>query len=92
MLRKKRFTCYAHIPRNTSNLEKNGVTMERFLEKAKEYNLKKHINVKAKKIDLKIISDYRADDIDTLAGTRIVGDRPIQLQEKAVLKHKRFCG
>lgn len=52
--------------------------VEVFLEKAKEYNLKKCINVKAKKIDLKIISDYKADDLDTLAGTKIVGDKTIQ--------------
>jgi type III restriction enzyme len=53
--------------------------VEVFLEKAKEYNLKKHIDVKAKKIDLKIISDYKADDLDTLAGTKIVGDKAIQV-------------
>lgn len=53
--------------------------VEVFLEKAKEYNLKKLIDVKAKKIDLKIISDYKADDLDTLAGTKIVGDKTIQV-------------
>jgi len=53
--------------------------VEVFLEKAKEYNLKQCIDVKAKKIDLKIISDYKADDLDTLAGTKIVGDKAIQI-------------
>jgi len=41
--------------------------------------LKKQINTKSKKIDLKIISDYKAEDLDTLAGKKIVGDKPIQM-------------
>ena len=53
--------------------------VEVFLEKAKEYNLKKRIDVKAKKIDLKIISDYKTEDLDALAGAKIVGDKAIQI-------------
>jgi len=53
--------------------------VEVFLEKAKEYNLKKHIDVKAKKIDLKIISDYKTEDLDALTGTKIAGDKTIQV-------------
>lgn len=50
-----------------------------FLEKAKEYNLKAHIDLKAKKIDLKIISDHKTEDIDALIGARIVGDKAIEI-------------
>lgn len=52
---------------------------EIFLKEAKNYELKKKIDIKAKKIDLKIISDYKAEDIDALAGATIVGDKAINL-------------
>lgn len=48
-----------------------------FLEEAKKYGLKKKIGTRVKKIDLKIISDWKAEEIDTLAGTKIVGDKAI---------------
>ena len=51
--------------------------MEIFLEKARKYDLRKKIDIEAKKIDLRIISDYRAGDVDALAGAHIVADRPI---------------
>ncbi len=51
--------------------------IEMFLAQAKEYSLKKKINIKARKIDVKIISDYKAKDIDVLAGSKIIGDKPI---------------
>ena len=52
---------------------------EIFLKEAKEYDLKKHIDTKAKKLDFKIISDYKAKDVDVLAGARIVGDKAIKI-------------
>jgi len=53
--------------------------MEIFLKLAKENKLKKKINIKARKIDLKIISDYKAEDIDALSKARIVGDKAIRI-------------
>jgi len=53
--------------------------VEIFLKEAKNYNLKKQINPKSKKIDLKIISDYEAEDLDALAGKKIIGDKAIQV-------------
>ena len=53
--------------------------MEIFLQKAKEYGLKKKTNIKEKKISIKIISDYKAEDIDILTGTKIVGDKEIKI-------------
>ncbi len=52
---------------------------EIFLEKAKEYNLKERINTGEKKIDLKIISDYKAEDVDALAGAKIIGNKAIKI-------------
>ena len=52
---------------------------EIFLEEAKKYGLKKKIDVKAKKIDLRIISDYTAEDIDGLSEANIVGDAAINI-------------
>lgn len=51
--------------------------IEMFLELAKKNSLKNKINIKARKVGLKIISDYKAKDIDTLAGSKIVGDKSI---------------
>jgi len=50
-----------------------------FLKQAKSYNLSKKINLQAKKINQKIIGDYKAEDIDILAGTKIVGDKKIEI-------------
>jgi len=52
---------------------------EIFLEKAKEYNLKSRIDFTARKIDIKIISDYKAGDIDALTHAKIVGDMQIEI-------------
>jgi type III restriction enzyme len=53
--------------------------IEIFLKKAKEYGLKKNIDIKARKIDLKIISDYKAEDVDALADKKIVGNKAIKV-------------
>ncbi len=52
---------------------------EIFLEAAKEYGLKKRIDIKTRKIDLKVISDYKSLDVDALAGAKIVGDKDIRV-------------
>ena len=51
--------------------------IEIFLKQAKEYNLKKQIDTKAKKFDLKIISDHKVE-VKDLAGAKIVGDKEIK--------------
>jgi type III restriction enzyme len=53
--------------------------IEIFLKEAKEYGLKKNVDIKARKIDLKIISDYKAEDVDALAGSKIIGDKVIKV-------------
>jgi len=69
-------SCYPKRHREKTRL--SPLFIEIFLKQAKEYNLKEQIDIKAKKIDLKIISDYKAEDVDTLAGVRIVGDKEIK--------------
>lgn len=70
-------SCYSKRHREKTRL--SPLFIEIFLKQAKEYNLKKQIDIKTKKIDFKIISDYKAEDIDALAGARIMGDKKIEV-------------
>ena len=70
-------SCYPKRHREKTRL--SPFFTEIFLEEAKKYGLKKEIDKKAKKIDLKIISDYKAEDVDALAGAKIVGDKAIKV-------------
>ena len=69
-------SCYPKRHREKTRL--SPLFQEIFLKQAKEYNLKKQIDTKAKKFDLKIISDYKAEDVDALAGAKIIGDKEIK--------------
>jgi len=70
-------SCYPKRHREKTRL--SPLFIKIFLEKAKEYGLKKNVDIKARKIDLKIISDYKAEDVDALAGVKIVGDKAIKV-------------
>jgi len=70
-------SCYPKRHREKTRL--SPLFIEIFLEKAKEYGLKKNVDIKARKIDLKIISDYKAEDVDALAGAKIIGDKAIKV-------------
>ena len=70
------FSCYPKRHREKTRL--SPLFNEIFLKEAKEYGLKKLIDTKARKFDLKIISDYKAEDVDALAGAKIVGDKEIK--------------
>ncbi len=69
-------SCYPKRHREKTRL--SPLFIEIFLKQAKEYNLKKQIDIKAKKFDQKIISDYKAEDVDVLAGAKIIGDKEIK--------------
>ncbi len=69
-------SCYSKRHREKTRL--SPLFIEIFLKQAKEYNLKKQIDIKAKKFDLKIISDYKAEDVDALVGAKIIGDKEIK--------------
>ncbi|MFH1048925.1 MAG: DEAD/DEAH box helicase family protein [Patescibacteria group bacterium] len=68
-------SCYSKRHREKTRL--SPLFIEMFLAIAKKHNLKSKINKKVKKVDIKIISDFRATDIDTLAGLKIFGDKAI---------------
>ncbi len=70
-------SCYPKRHREKTRLA--SLFIEIFLEQAKEYDLKKKIDIKARKIDLKIISDYKGEDVDALVKARIVGDKAIRI-------------
>jgi type III restriction enzyme len=69
-------SCYPKRYREKTRL--SSIFIDIFLKQAKEYDLKKNVDIKARKIDLKIISDYKAEDVDALAGAKIVGDKEIK--------------
>lgn len=60
--------------------------IEIFLAQAKEDSLKSKIDKTAKRVDIKIISDYKASDIDTLVGSKIVGDKSIAVSDADLQK------
>lgn len=68
-------SCYRKRHREKTRL--SNLFTDIFLQQAEDYALKKCIDVDAKKLDLKIISDYKSDDIDSLAGAIIKGDKDI---------------
>jgi type III restriction enzyme len=51
--------------------------IEIFLKEGEKYKLKKKIDVNEKKLDMKIISDWKAENIDVLAGSKVTGDKAI---------------
>ncbi len=69
-------SCYPKRHREKTRL--SPLFIEIFLKQAKEYGLKKLINTKARKLDLKIISDYKAENVDSLAGAKIAGVKEIK--------------
>jgi len=70
-------SCYPKRHREKTRL--SPLFIEIFLKEAKEYGLKKNVDIRARKIDLKIISDYKAEDVDALAGAKIIGDKVIKV-------------
>src|SRR3989338_2894695 len=60
--------------------------IEMFLKQSKGYDLKKKINIKARKVSIKIISDFKAKDVDILAGSKIVGDKAITVSSSDLQK------
>ncbi len=70
-------SCYSKRYREKTRL--STLFIEIFLNESKKYKLKKKIDIKTKKIALKLISDWKAEDIDLLAGVKIAGDKKLKL-------------
>ncbi|MCM8788025.1 MAG: DEAD/DEAH box helicase family protein [Candidatus Omnitrophica bacterium] len=70
-------SCYSVRHREKTRLSPLFISI--FLDKAKEYGLKKKIDKKAQSIDMRILSDWKVEDIDELAGKHLVGDKSIKM-------------
>ena len=70
-----------HSKRQREKTRLSPLFNEIFLDEAKKYDLAKKIDRKSKSVGLKMISDYKTSDVDTLAGAHIVGDKAIKIGE-----------
>ncbi|MDO8735141.1 MAG: DEAD/DEAH box helicase family protein [Elusimicrobiota bacterium] len=50
-----------------------------FLDEAKKYKLKEKIKIKSNKVDIKLISDFKAYNVDAMIGTHIAGDKSFDI-------------
>ncbi|GIW67650.1 MAG: hypothetical protein KatS3mg096_518 [Candidatus Parcubacteria bacterium] len=71
-------SCYSVRHREKTRLSPLFINI--FLNIAKNYRLKKKINRKSQKMDMRVFSDWKAEDIDVLTGKVLVGDRPIKMK------------
>ena len=75
-----------HSKRQREKTRLSPLFNEMFLKEAKKYNLVKKIDKKSKSVGLKMISDYKASDVDTLVGAKVVGDKAIKIGESDLQK------
>jgi len=68
-------SCYRERHREKTRL--TPLFIEIFLKEANSYSLKKKIDYKARKLDIKVFNDWKAENIDVLAGKTIIGDKAI---------------
>lgn len=68
-------SCYSRRHREKTRLSL--LFIEVFLKETKGYGLKKKIDKKAKRLDIKVFNDWKAENIDVLAGKTISGDKAI---------------
>ncbi len=70
-------SCYSKRYREKTRL--SPLFIELFLKETKSYGLKKKIDTKAKKLNIKVFNDWKAENIDLLAGKTIAGDKAIKV-------------
>ena len=68
-------SCYSRRHREKTRL--SPLFIEVFLKKARSYGLKKKIDKKARKLNIKVFNDWKAENVDILAGKTISGDKAI---------------
>jgi type III restriction enzyme len=68
-------SCYSKRYRERTRL--SPLFIEIFLKEEEKYKLKKKIDIKEKKLDMKIISDWKAENIDVLVGKHLIADKAI---------------
>jgi len=69
------FSCYSKRHREKTRL--SPLFIEVFLKQSRNYGLKKKIDKTAKRLDIKVFNDWKAENIDILAGKTISGDKAI---------------
>ena len=69
-------SCYHKRHREKTRL--SPLFIEIFLEEARKYGLKNKIDVKTKKLDLKLINDFKVENPDAWIGKTISGDKKIR--------------
>lgn len=69
------FSCYSKRHREKTRL--SPLFIEIFLKESRNYGLKKKIDKTAKRLDIKVFNDWKAENIDILAGKTISGDKAI---------------
>jgi type III restriction enzyme len=80
-------SCYPERHRETTRLASKQVKfIEIFLKEAQRYELKNKIDLKAKKLDMNVISDWKAEDVDVLVGEKLIGDEQITASERDLKK------
>ncbi|MBI5099199.1 MAG: DEAD/DEAH box helicase family protein [Nitrospirae bacterium] len=77
-------SCYSKRHRGKTRL--TPLFIELFLMETGKYKLKKSIDLKSKKLDLKIISDWKAENIDVLIGKHVIGDKAITASSEDLQK------
>jgi len=70
-------SCYSVRHREKTRLAP--LFIEIFLKVAREYGLKQNIDKKRQEVDIKIFSDWRIEDIDSLVGKTLSGDKQIKI-------------
>jgi len=68
-------SCYSKRHREKTRL--SPLFIEVFLKESRNYGLKKKIDKMAKRLDIKVFNDWKAENIDILAGKTISGDKAI---------------
>jgi len=71
------FSCYSKRHREKTRL--SPLFIEVFFKESRNYGLKKKIDKTAKRLDIKVFNDWKAENIDILAGKTISGDKVITI-------------
>ena len=77
-------SCYSGRHREKTRL--SPLFIKIFLKIAKNYGLKNKVNKKARGVDSKVFNDWKAENIDILAGKTISGDKAISVRNESDLQ------
>lgn len=67
-----------YLERHREKTRLSPLFIELFMKSAKAYKLKSKVDPKRKKVDMKIFSDWKTEDMDILVGKTIIGDKSLE--------------